>query len=84
MHIIGYTYCADIHCGECAARDAERGILKRVPPIQTQKDEHGLTSDLVDREGNEVYPVYEIDDMGEGVATVSCGDCHAIIWEAES
>lgn len=71
MKIIGYSYCADVHCPDCAARDAAVGILKRVPLLQMGTDEHGLAYDLVDREGNPVHPMFTTDEYEFEV----CGDC---------
>lgn len=75
MRIIGYTYCADIHCPDCASRDAAVGILQRVPPLSMDTDEHGLAYDLHDRENNRVHPVFDIDEDVGGSFT-HCGDCH--------
>jgi hypothetical protein len=41
----------------------------------TATDEHGLPMDLIDREGNPVHPVYDIDEDVDGAFT-HCGDCH--------
>lgn len=82
MRIIGYTYCAAYHCPECASNDAAVGILKREPPLRMSEDEHGLTDDLIDREGNTIHRVYSIDEMGDS-SIVSCDDCHCIIYEKE-
>jgi len=75
MKIIGYTYCADIHCPACAAQDAAVGILKRMPPLSMGTDEHGLAFDLIDREGNPIRPVFDIDEDVDGAFT-HCGDCY--------
>lgn len=80
-HIIGYTYTAAHHCPDCALNDAACGIIKRVPPLSMRTDEHGMTDDLIDREGNTVTPLFSTDEMPD--YTVACDDCHAIIWERE-
>lgn len=72
MRIIGYTYEADFHCPECAFNEAVTGSLKRQPPLYVGSDECGMAMDLVDREGNKVRPVYDID---EAVNAAYCGDC---------
>ena len=73
--IIGYTYCADVHCPDCASADAAVGILERKPPLSPDTDEHGLAYDLVDREGNPVHPVFSTDEHD----FTSCSDCGAPI-----
>ena len=72
MHIIAYTYCADVHCPDCAANDAAVGILTRRPPLVNAVDEHGLSMDLIDREGNTIFAVYDIMEHN----FTHCGDCH--------
>lgn len=69
--IIAYTYDAGVHCPDCAARDAAVGILRREPPLSLDVDEHGLAYDLIDREGNPVYPVF----AAYVYAFDTCGDC---------
>ncbi len=75
MRIIGYTYCADVHCPDCAGRDADVGVLRRVPPLKMGTDQHGIAYDCVDREGNPIRPLFDTDE--EVVAHFThCGDCH--------
>ncbi len=71
--IIAYTYDADVHCPDCAARDAAVGILGRKPPLRLDVDEHGLAYDLIDREANPVRPVFSTDEH----EFTSCSDCGA-------
>lgn len=71
MRIIAYAYCADVHCPDCARTNADVGILTRKPPLQLGADRHGLAFDLIDREGNAIHAIYDID---EGDNT-HCGDC---------
>ena len=71
--IIAYTYCADVHCPGCAARDAAVGILRRDPPLSPDTDEHGLAFDLIDREGNPIHPVF----AAYVYAFDRCSDCGA-------
>lgn len=79
MKIIGYTYLADIHCVECAFNEAAVGTsLHREPPLHVGSDECGMAMDLVDREGNKVRPVYDID---EAVDEAVCGDCFRRLME---
>ena len=73
MKIIGYAYMAALHCPDCARLDADVGILERRPPLQLGTDAHGLAHDLVDREGNAVSQVHNIDEPGEGGDW--CDDC---------
>jgi hypothetical protein len=72
--IIAYTFSADVHCPGCTRHQAEVGLLKREPPLQRETDEHDIATDLVDREGNAVHPVFSTDDR-EGLT--HCGDCFA-------
>ena len=69
--IIAYTYDADVHCPACASNDAAVGILRREPPLSLYGDEHGLAYDLIDREGNHIYPVFSTDEHD----FTSCNDC---------
>jgi len=80
MRIIGYTYDADIHCVDCAFNEAAVGVLKRQPPLYVGSDECGMAMDLVDREGNKVRPVYDID---ERVNMACCGDCFGPLRETQ-
>jgi hypothetical protein len=61
MRIIGYTYCADIHCPACTREDAAVGLLTRKPPLVMDTDEHGLA-----------FPIYDIMEHD----FTHCGDCH--------
>lgn len=65
MNIIGWTYEADVHCWECATR--------RFPKLRNDPDAR-----LIDREGNEVRPIFEID---EGACDEVCGDCFEKLCE---
>lgn len=73
MRIIGYTYDADVHCPTCTLEKAAIGLLIRQPPLQLDTDEHGLPYDLIDREGNPVHPIMDIDEHD----FTHCGDCGA-------
>lgn len=74
MKIVAYAYEAALHCPDCTWNKASVGLLRRQPPLQLGADEHGITFDLVDREGNPVHPVY---DIGEGLSGECCDDCRA-------
>lgn len=74
MRIIGYTYEADVHCPVCSERDAAVGILTRKPPLHLGTDMHGLAHDLVDREGNRIGVLLDIDEAAQSLT--HCGDCH--------
>ena len=52
-----------------------RGLLTREPPLHQSVDEHGLTADLVDREGNPIRPVFSTDEFG--VVVPHCSECGA-------
>lgn len=72
MHIIAYTFDADVHCPDCTEHAAAVGLLQRLPPLVMHTDEHGLPMDLIDREGNTVFPIYDIMEHD----FTHCGDCH--------
>lgn len=71
MRIIGYTFEADVQCPACTVERAAVGLLHREPPLRMGVDEHGLAMDLVDREGNLVRPVFDIDEHD----LTHCGKC---------
>lgn len=62
MKIIAYAYEADLHCQECT--------------LQRFGAELNGTATIKDREGNEVHPIFDIDEQLEPLV---CGDCHEII-----
>lgn len=74
MRIIGYTYEADVHCPACTEHRAAIGVLKRQPPLQMRTDEHGIAMDLIDRQGNPVNPLHDID--GAATELTHCGTCY--------
>ena len=76
MRIVAYTYEADIHCPKCAVEAAAAGLLKREPGLALWIDEHGLTTDLLDREGSPVRMLFDIDEHEHDEL---CGDCRAPI-----
>lgn len=73
--IVAYTYEADIHCPDCASHLANVGRLERQPPLNPWTDEHGLTPDLVDRDGNPVRPVFSTDECEDK----HCGDTEVLL-----
>ena len=75
VRIVAYTFEADVHCPLCTVERADVGLLTREPPLHPYTDEHGLTADLVDREGNPVRPVFSTDAFGAVVP--HCGECGA-------
>ncbi len=75
MRVIAYTFEADVHCPACTREDASAGLLMRKPPLQIGVDEHGLAYDLIDREGNPIHTVFDIDEDIDGSFSY-CGDCH--------
>lgn len=38
------------------------------------EDEHGIPCESIDREGNPIHPVFDIDEASESLT--HCGDCH--------
>lgn len=65
--VIGYAYEAEIHCADCTRA--------RFPEANDE------FSDVLDREGNEVHPVFAGD---EHETTVVCGDCGDELYEVEA
>lgn len=80
MRIIGYTYCADVHCPRCTrlAVAAKQLKLDHKHPhaigIANALDSQSVPLDMVDREGNLVHPVFDTDEASESLT--HCGDCH--------
>ena len=69
MRIIGYTYEAEMHCVRCA--------IERFSPGSKHYDfGQGLSG--TDREGNEIHPIFDID---EGSEDEYCGDCRVNLME---
>lgn len=70
MRIIAYTYESDYHCPECTQ--------KRFPALPGNKevDEHGVSVNAMDSEGNLLQPVFDLDATP---AATSCSDCKAEI-----
>lgn len=77
--VIGYTWCADVHCVDCT-----RAALRRpnnpqltLPYVTTDvsRDENGIPDSPapIDREGNSIHPIFAMD---ENAADEHCGDCH--------
>lgn len=73
MQITAYTYDAAMHCPECTLRQFTIGRLALAHPCPN--DEHGVPYDpydLLDREGNEVRPVFITDEIDP---CETCDDC---------
>lgn len=70
MKIIGYTYEADVHCPACTFKATEHPYAWIHQPVPL-RDEHGVLRDAVDREGNTIHPVFDIDENN----FTHCGDC---------
>jgi hypothetical protein len=71
--IIGYTYEADLHCPDCTNRrfqGAEHGQPTN-PQVPVDPDGYAL-----DREGNQVRPVFAWDS---DCRLDHCGDCGAAL-----
>ena len=72
MRIIAYTYEAAMHCPKCTLRQFTIGRLALAHPCAN--DEHGVPYDLLDREGNEVRPVFITDEIEPYDACDDCGE----------
>ena len=70
MQITAYTYDAAMHCPECTLRQFTIGRLALAHPCPN--DEHGVPYALLDREGNEVRPVFITDEIDP---CETCDDC---------
>ncbi len=70
MRIIAYTFEADVHCPACTRERFKNQSLDGLS--NDDFDQHWLRYDLVDREGNPVHPVVDIDEN----EFTHCGDCH--------
>jgi hypothetical protein len=77
MRIIAYTYEADVHCPACAAsRFGNFDKFKYTSDglITGDHDHNGIAYTNIDREGNPIHPVFDIDEDQDGTFT-HCGDC---------
>lgn len=72
MKIVAYTYDADTHCVACTQA---RFALHADRHKDYDTDPHGVYVMAVDREGNEIYPVFSTDEIDLS----SCGTCRAPI-----
>ena len=72
MLIIAYTYEAAMHCPKCTLRNFHTGRLALAYPCAN--DEHGVPYDLLDREGNEVRPVFITDETDPCETCDDCGE----------
>lgn len=72
MRIIAYTYEAAMHCPACTLRNFHTGRLALAYPCAN--DEHGVPYDLLDRDGNEVRPVFRTDEIEPYDACDDCGE----------
>ena len=73
MRIIGYTYEADVHCPACTLKATEHPFAWLHHPVPL-RDVHGVLQDAVDREGNPIHPLHDIDEAASELA--HCGTCH--------
>ena len=95
MRIIAYTYEADYHCIRCTNK---RFAYYHTGDVRfsdaTDKDVkvdwNGIYVDQLDNEGNEIHPLFSIDEwqeFDEGFLAenptqyLACGDCHEVIEE---
>jgi hypothetical protein len=73
--IKAYAYESDVHCIACTKKASLRMKLDHSHPYSMGgpcKDDNGVEYDLVDREGNLIYPVFDISEND----FTHCGDCH--------
>ena len=78
MRIIGYAFNADIHCVDCTRGAFERGQLVHGIDVKHYVDEHALPDRLQEKNGNDVHPVFDID---ENASSEYCADCHVKLLE---
>jgi hypothetical protein len=94
MRVIGYTYEADYHCPDCAkARHAAGGFECKPASVAddvNKLDEWDIPYCAHDGEGNLIHPIFSTDELpchipaeAGGYSPVACGDCGAVIAEAE-
>lgn len=76
MRVLGYAYEASIHCPDCTSEAALANRFRREPPLCTTSDEHGLTLDMRDREGNPLRPVFSTDEREH---PERCDDCGTLL-----
>lgn len=69
--ITAYSYNAAIHCPDCTSAAAHANAFTRAFPLDGRSDEHGITRDMRDREGNAPAPVFSTDEHAAGY----CDDC---------
>ena len=101
MNIIAYAFEADYHCIDCTRTRFNPNTLNAYHPEQLN-DEHGIPTnpkglrgsyglvELVDREGNQIHPLFSTDEWQEldesylaenPIQYLACGDCHEVIKE---
>lgn len=71
MRIIAYTYEADVHCPACSRSRFWRHRLSHKPAAPHDYDRNGIDIKQVDREGNPIHPVFDIDEHD----FTHCGTC---------
>ena len=72
MRIIAYTFEADVHCPSSTLAQISPGHIHLANEQGIALDEHSIPERIIDREGNPVRPVFNIDEHG----FTHCGDCH--------
>lgn len=79
--ITAYAYNGAIHCPRCTQRAlrAYQQQITRPHPGPAQLDAHGLPDDMIDREGNQVRPVFSTDENANGY----CDTCGMAYGDAE-
>lgn len=73
MKIIAYSFEADVHCPACTQQAAGMTVSHTHPNAIgfSTLDSFGIEYDTVDREGNLIRPVFNIDEH----EFTHCGDC---------
>ncbi len=74
MRIRSWTYDADVHCPECAGQRFGDYVTEELWGLDAPQDS----------EGNEIHPVYGIDEVGYPERGEYCGTCHAEIVAPET
>ena len=84
MRVTAYTYMADYHCPDCTkvARDNGALVVNNYHPHAVKlgsspdlnRDQHDQHYNLVDREGNLIHPIFDIDEKLQPLHCCDCGE----------
>ena len=92
MKVIAYTYEADYHCIKCTVKEFDylRTPKRDYISFKSMCDENRIHVNQKDNEGNEIHPLFSIDEWQEfdesfiaenPIQYLVCGDCHEVIEE---